>query len=390
MSTKEKKAKKETKSDHKKAKSITVLIGTRKGAFLLKSDKKREKWKVSEPIFLGHVVYHVVPDPRDKSVILMAAKTGHLGPTVFRSLDGGKSWKEAKQPPAFPKVAEGEKGRAVENVFWLSPAHGTEAASWYAGTAPPGLFHSLDNGDTWEPVSGFNDHKEYAEWIKIGGTPGGQLVHSVLIDPRDSAHMYLGISVGGVFESNDKGKDWHPLNKGCSANFLPDPEVAFGHDPHCVVQSAIEPDRLYQQNHCGIYRMDRPSSEWSRIGDNMPKEIGDIGFPIVVHPRDADCIWVFPMDGTDVWPRTSPQGKPAAYISRDGGNSWKRQAKGFPKSDAYFTVKRQAMTLDDFDPVGLYIGTSGGEVWASADEGASWDCIVRYLPEIYSLAVLEE
>jgi hypothetical protein len=157
-----------------------------------------------------------------------------------------------------------------------------------------------------------------------------------------------------------------------------------------LILHALEPDRLYQQNHCGIYSMDRPVGRWVRIGDNMPKRVGDIGFPIVAHPRNHQCIWVFPMDGTDVWPRTSPGGKPAAFVSRNGGKTWKRQSKGLPESDAYFTVKRQAMTADLRDPVGLYFGTTGGEVWGSRDEGENWKLLVRYLPEIYSLTLLED
>jgi hypothetical protein len=368
------------------ATATTLLVGTRKGAFLL-SSRDRSKWDLSPPIFLGHIIYHMVADPRNSSVVLMAAKTGHLGPTVFRSMDGGKEWKEAATPPAFPKVPEGEKGRAVDNVFWVTPGHESQPGVWYAGTAPPGLFRSENNGETWEPVSGFNDHTEYGAWTESGATPGGQFLHSIVIDPRDPKHMYFGISVGGVFESLDAGASWAPLNKGCAADFMPDPNADYGHDPHCVVLHPLSPDRLYQQNHCGIYRLDRPSNEWLRIGKNMPEEIGDIGFPVVMHPRDPNCVWVFPMDGTEVWPRTSPGGKPATFVTRDAGKTWTRQDGGLPASDAYFTVKRQAMAADTGEPVGLYFGTTGGEVWASSDEGANWSCIARYLPEIYSITV---
>jgi photosystem II stability/assembly factor-like uncharacterized protein len=368
------------------ATATTLLVGTRKGAFLLNS-RDRSDWDLSEPIFLGHIIYHMVADPRDPSVVLMAAKTGHLGPTVFHSKNGGKEWKEATTPPAFPKAPEGEKGRAVENVFWLTPGHESEPGVWYAGTAPPGLFRSEDNGENWEPITGFNDNTAYGAWTESGATPGGQFLHSILIDPRNPDHMYLGISVGGVFESLDRGKSWTPLNKGCAADFMPDPNAEYGHDPHCVVLHPLSPDRLYQQNHCGIYRMDRPSNEWVRIGKNMPAEVGDIGFPIVMHPRDPNRVWVFPMDGTEVWPRTSPGGKPATFATRDAGETWTRQDGGLPPANAYFTVKRQAMAADSNDPVGLYFGTTGGEVWASTDEGASWSCIARYLPEIYSITV---
>jgi len=157
------------------------------------------------------------------------------------------------------------------------------------------------------------------------------------------------------------------------------------HDPHCMRLCPSNPDRLYQQNHCGIYRLDRPSNEWVRVGRKMPKRVGDIGFPIVVHPRNADIAWVFPMDGSTVWPRTSPDGIPAAYVTRNGGKTWQRAATGLPERDAWWTVKRQAMTADHNDPVGLYVGTTGGDLWSSRDEGRQWACIARHLPEIYAL-----
>ena len=197
--------------------------------------------------------------------------------------------------------------------------------------------------------------------------------------------MYLGLSSGGVFESTDHGTNWAPLNRGSISPMTPNPDQEFGQDPHCVRMHPTNPDRLYQQNQCGIYRLDRPETRWTRIGDNMPTEIGDIGFPIELHPRDPDTAWVFPMDGTDVWPRTSPDARPATYVTRDGGETWTRGDRGLPKR-AWFTVKRQAMTVDDHpDAIGVYFGTTSGEVWASADEGDSWQCIAAHLPEIYSV-----
>jgi hypothetical protein len=157
------------------------------------------------------------------------------------------------------------------------------------------------------------------------------------------------------------------------------------HDPHCIRICPTNPDRLYQQNHCGIYRLDRPSDTWVRIGRTMPKQVGDIGFPLVVHPRDADTAWVFPMDGTQVWPRTSPDGRPAAYVTRNGGKTWQRLDAGLPKKQGWWTVKRQAMTADASDPVGLYFGTTSGELWTSRDEGRRWTCMARHLPEIYAV-----
>lgn len=370
---------------------VSLLVGTKKGAFILSGGRGRRNWKLSDPVFLGHMVHHIVQDPRDSQTILMAARTGHLGPTIFRSTNFGESWEEAQIPPAFRKAAEGEKGLTVDHVFWLSPGHSSEPGVWYAGSSPQGLFRSEDGGKTWEGVAGFNEHPLRDTWVGGGqdGTPDGPKLHSILIDPRDPSHMYIGMSMGGVFESTDKGRDWHPLNKGCVADFLPTPDAEFGHDPHCVRLHPLMPDRLYQQNHCGIYRMERSEGEWIRIGEQMPRKVGDIGFPIVLHPRDPDQAWVFPMDGTEVWPRTSPGGKPASYVTKDAGQTWKKQNSGLPKKQAWFTVKRQAMAADTRDPVGLYFGTTSGEIWASRDEGKKWRRLTSYLPHIYSIEVAE-
>ncbi len=365
-----------------------LLIGTRKGLFALSSVDRRD-WTLSPPQYLGHVMQHVVGDPRPGGVVLAATRTGHLGPTVLRSVDQGASWVEATKPPAF---RPGERlERSVDAVFWLTPGHADEPGSWYAGATPQGLFRSDDNGDTWEPLDGWNDHPMWETWAEYPyqGTPDGAMLHSINVDPRNRAHLYIGLSSGGVFETTDGGSDWAPLNKGVVGEFLPDPDGEFGHDPHCVRVHPASPDRLYQQNHCGLYRLDRPADRWVRIGDNMPSAVGDIGFPVELHPRDPDVAWVFPMDGSDVWPRTSPDGRPAVFVTRDGGESFERQDSGLPER-GWLTVKRQAMTTDAHDPVGVYFGTTGGEVWASADEGASWTCAASHLPEIFSVEVLPE
>ena len=370
---------------------VTLLIGTRKGAFIVRGDRSRRTWKLSAPMFLGHIVHHLVLDPRDRRTLLAAARTGHLGPTVFRSTDFGKTWKEARNPPAFPKVPEGQKGRVVDHVFWLTPGHASEPNVWYAGTSPQGLFRSADGGVTWEPFSYINDNPQYREWMGTvqDGTPDGPKLHSIIVDPRDHAHLYFAMSGGGVHESVDGGKSFTTLVQGLEVVDGFDSATVTFHDPHCVRLCPRNPDRLYQQNHCGIYRIDRPSYQWVRIGRNMPKTIGDIGFPMVVHPRDPDTAWVFPMDGSTVWPRVSPGGKPAAYVTKNAGKSWVRLDMGFPRSDAWWTVKRQAMTADAHEPVGLYFGTTGGEVWASRAGGARWACLTRHLPEIYSVEAAE-
>lgn len=370
---------------------LVLMVATRKGAWLFHSDAKRKTWQVDGPHFLGHIVSHVRLDPRDGRTLLAAAKTGHLGPTVFRSTNLGRTWKEATQPPAFAKAAEGTVGRAVDHTFWLTPGHASERDTWYAGTSPQGLFRSEDGGVRWAPFSSINDDPQYREWMGSAqdGTPDGPKLHSIIVDPRDPAHLYFAMSSGGVHESRDGGRSWATLVKGLDVVEGFDKTTLTFHDPHVVRLCPSNPDRLYQQNHCGIYRLDRPGDQWQRIGTKMPKRVGDVGFPVVVHPRDDNTAWVFPMDGTSVWPRTCPQGLPAAYVTRNGGKTWQRQDAGLPPSQAWWTVKRQAMTGDAQDPVGLYFGTTSGELWMSRDEGARWACIAQHLPEIYALELAE-
>lgn len=370
---------------------VVLLVATRKGAWFYHGDRERRTWRVDGPHFLGHIISHLVLDPRDGRTLLAAAKTGHLGPTVFRSTDLGRSWSEAERPPAFAKAADGSAGRSVDHTFWLTPGHADEADVWYAGTSPQGLFRSEDGGATWAPFSSINDDPQYLKWMGTvqDGTPDGPKLHSIIVDPRDPAHLYFAMSGGGVHESVDGGRNFVPLIESLDVVEGFDKADAMFHDPHCVRLCPSKPDRLYQQNHCGIYRLDRPSTRWQKIGASMPQPVGEVGFPMVVHPRDADTAWVFPMDGTSVWPRTSPEGKPAVYGTRDAGATWQRRDAGLPQSQAWWTVKRQAMTADSQDAVGLYFGTTSGELWMSRDEGGKWDCIAQHLPEIYAVEAAE-
>jgi len=373
------------------ASRLLLMVATRKGLWLVRGSADRTRWSVDGPHFLGQIINHAVLDPRDRKTLLVSASTGHLGPTMYRSTDGGRKFREVKQPPAFARAPEGKNGRAVNHTFWLTPCHANEPDSWYAGTSPQGLFRSDDGGDSWRPFSYINDDPQYVQWMGSvqDGTPDGPKMHSIIVDPRDPNHLYFGMSGGGVHESTDGGKSFRTLIKGMDVvGGFDATNVAF-HDPHCLRMSPTNPDRLYQQNHCGIYRLDRPGDTWVRIGNNMPKAIGDIGFPMVVHPRDDNTAWVFPMDGQTVWPRTTIAGKPAAYITRNAGKTWQRLDKGMPRSQAWWTVKRQAMTRDNGRPVGLYVGNTAGEIWVSRNEGKSWACAVRHLPEIYAIEAAE-
>ena len=366
---------------------LTVLVGTKKGAFFLTAEPRRDRFALSGPVFLGHIVHHAIVDPRDRRTILLALRTGHLGPTVFRSTDYGATWQESSKPPAFTKPKDARRATVVEQVFWLTPGHRDEPGVWYAGTSPEGLFRSEDGGNTWQSVSGWNDHPKWIEWTgdMKERNPDGSPIHSIVIDPRDANHMYFGTGSAGVLETRDRGKTWNLLNTGMLAPG-PDPHPEHGYDPHCMTLHPLAPDLLYQQNHCGIYRMQRSDARWERIGDNMPRDVGDIGFAIALHPRDPNTAWVFPMDGTDVWPRTCPDGKPAVYRTGDGGESWSRLDRGFP-ARAWYTVLRQSMAVDEEERIGVYLGTTNGEVWGSIDEGDSWRCLASHLPHIYSIEV---
>ena len=382
---------------------IVVLVATRKGAWFFHSDAKRKTWTVDGPHFLGHSISHVQLDPRDGRTLLAAAKTGHLGPTIFRSTTMGRKWVEARQPPAFstpPANLPGSlPGRAVDHTFWLTPGHASERDSWYAGTSPQGLFRSDDGGVSWAGLPAVNDDPQFREWMGSvqDGTPDGPKLHSIIVDPREPLHVYFAMSGGGVHESRDGGVSWAPLIRGMEVVEGFDAGTITFHDPHCVRLCPSNPDRLYQQNHCGIYRLDRPAEPssdpsrdaWQRVGRRMPKRVGDIGFPMVVHPRDADTAWVFPMDGTDVWPRTSPAGRPAAYVTRNAGRTWQRLDQGLPEGQAWWTLKRQAMTVDAQAKPALYLGTTSGELWIGRDGGARWSNIARHLPEIYAVEVAE-
>ena len=365
---------------------LTLLVGTKKGAFFLTASPGRERFRLEGPVFLGHIVHHAVADPRDRRTLLLALRTGHLGPTVFRSTDFGRTWQESSKPPAFEKARDGRRSNVVEQVFWLTPGHAHEPGVWYAGTSPEGLFRSEDDGATWFPVTGWNDHPKWIAWTgdMTQRNPDGSPVHSILIDPRDAKHMYIGTSSAGVFETTDQGATWSLLNSGMRSPSQADPFPEYGYDPHCMTLHPAAPDLLYQQNHCGIYRMFRPEARWVRVGENMPIEVGDIGFAIGLHPRDPQTAWVFPMDGTDVWPRTPPGHRPAVYRTRDGGATWSRLDHGLP-ARAWYTVLRQCMAVDSEDRVGVYFGTTNGEVWGSTDEGESWSCLAAHLPHVYAV-----
>ena len=373
-------------SETLQGKQVVLLVATRKGAWLYQADSGRNHWRVDGPHFLGHIINHLVLDPRDGRTLLAAASTGHLGPTIFRSHDLGKTWLEAARPPAFGPAVNGLPARSVAHTFWLAPGPDDERDMWYAGTSPQGLFRSEDGGANWAPFSVINDDPQYREWMGSvqDGTPDGPKLHSIIIDPRDARHIYFAMSGGGCTSPSMAATVLRPGRRHGGRRRL-------RHHDDNLPRSALR---------APVPKQPRPSlpaeplrhlparlalAPLAAHRPGMPAEVGDIGFPMVLHPRNDDTAWVFPMDGTDVWPCTSPGGKPAVHCTRDGGDTWHRHDSGMPREQAWWTVKRQAMCADTEPQIGLYFGTTSGELWASRDEGRQWQCIARHLPEIYAV-----
>jgi len=352
--------------------TVLLSIGTGKGLFLATSSDDRKFWEVSGPHFPMTGVYAVAIDKRRGSPRLLAGITSsHFGPSVATSDDLGGSWDEPDHAPvAFPE----RTGTALERVWQIAPGPADQPERVYAGTQPSALFVSDDGGRTYDFVDGLWDHPHRPNW---GAGFGGQAVHTVLPDPRDPAAVLVAMSTGGVYRTADAGANWSASNTGIKAYFLPDPFPEYGQCVHKVARDAANPDRLYIQNHHGVYRSDDAGATWQSIADGLPT---DFGFAMVAHPHRADVIYNFPIkaDGR----RFPPDERCRVYRSSDGGTSWEALSDGLPEEPFYPTVLRDAMCVDDVDPAGVYFGTRSGEVYASRDEGDSWSQVAAHLPDI--------
>lgn len=351
---------------------LLLLVGTRKGAFVLEADGDRDGFSVLTHSLEGWEVSDLRYDPRDGGRLLAGVGRFMAEPGVRRSADLGGAWAAATNPPAYPDGPD----REVERVWTVVPGRADEPGTLYAGVDEAGLFVSRDGGDSWDEVAGLNDHPTRGEWVP--GT-GGLCLHSILLDPADPDRMWVGISAVGVFRTDDGGGTWALCNDGLEVIVPGEADEPVGSCVHRVVLDPADPDRLYQQNHLGVYRSTDGADSWERVDDGLPSSFG---FPIVMHPRDASTLYTFPLESDGH--RVAIDGRPAVYRTTDAGESWARLDDGLP-GRAWVTVLRQAMAVDDRDPAGIYFGTTGGEVFTSRDAGDSWGRIDCRLPRITSL-----
>ena len=357
-----------------KKSDVLVMLGTRKGAFIFQSDSRRRNWKMKGLHFKSSPVFHIAFDRRDGKTIYAAVNSGHFGPTIFRTKNFGKTWETAKSPPRFSE----EAGLTVEHVWHVEPGHPDEPGVVYAGVAPAALFRSGDGGDSWKLNDGLNTHPTRSQWQPGAG---GLCLHSILIDPSKPKRMYVGISAVGVFKSDDGGQSWVLKNKNVRADFLPEKYPEFGQCVHKLVMDPNNPDFLYQQNHCGVYRTEDGADSWVEISKGLPS---GFGFPMVTHPRKSQTFYVVPEEG-DFF-RVAAKRRFTVYGTVNGGKVWRRLGKGLPDKDAYLGCCREGLASDQLEPAGLYVGSRMGHLFYSANEGKSWQLLAQWLPPIYSVS----
>jgi hypothetical protein len=387
---------------------VRVLVGTKKGAFILTSDGKREKWDVSGPHFAGWEIYHVKGSPADPNRLYASQTSGWFGQIIQRSDDGGKTWIQPGTPPG-ERAKPGEMPKAESNKFvydssaetgkpltthqfydgtqhpwefkrvWHLEPSLTDPDTVYAGVEDAALFVSRDGGQNWRELSGLRGHGSGPKWAPGAGGMG---LHTILLDPKNARRMYIAISAAGAFRSDDAGKTWRPINRGLRSEHIPDPNAEVGHCVHRIALHPSRPDVLFMQKHWDVLRSDNAGEQWREISGNLPT---DFGFVIDVHAHEPETIYVVPIksDGEHF----VPEGKLRVYRSRTGGNEWEALTKGLPQRNCYVNVLRDAMAVDSLDACGVYFGTTGGQVYASADAGDSWAPIVRDLPGVLSVEV---
>jgi hypothetical protein len=364
---------------------VRVLVGTRKGAFVLTSDGKRENWNVGGPHFAGWEIYHLKGSPAEPDRLYASQTSGWFGQLIQRSNDGGKTW----EPAGNKFVYDGVPGThqwydgtphpwEFKRVWHLEPSL-KDPDTVYAGIEDAALFKSTDGGQNWQELSGLRGHGSGPRWQPGAG---GMCLHTILLDPVNPDRIYIAISAAGAFRTDDAGKTWQPINQGLHSPYIPDPKAEVGHCVHRIAMHRSRPDVLYMQKHWDVMRTDNAGELWREISGNLPT---DFGFPIDVHAHEPETIYVVPIKSdSEHFP---PDGKLRVYRSRTGGNEWEPLSKGLPQSNCYVNVLRDAMAVDSLDSCGVYFGTTGGQVYASADAGDNWAPIVHDLPSVLSVEV---
>lgn len=365
--------------------AVRVLVGTKKGAFILSADGKRQQWQVEGPLFGGWEIYHMKGSPVNPDRIYASQSSGWFGQVVHRSNDGGRTWDTVGNEFTY----NGEKGTHqwydgtphpwdFTRVWHFEPSpHDVDTV--YAGVEDAALFRSTDGGQSWHELAGLRGHATGSTWQPGAG---GLCLHTILLDPTDPARIFVAISAAGAFRSDDAGVTWRPINKGLRSDYLPDGEAEVGHCVHRLAMHPSRPDVLFMQKHWDVMRTDDAGGTWHEVSGNLPS---DFGFAIDVHAHEPETVYVVPIKSdSEHYP---PEGKLRVYRSRGGGNEWEALTNGLPQQDCYVNVLRDAMAVDTLDECGVYFGTTGGQVYMSADAGDHWQAIVRDLPAVLSVEV---
>jgi BNR/Asp-box repeat len=386
---------------------VRVLVGTRKGAFVLEADGKREKWDVSGPHFAGWEIYHLKGSLADRNRIYASQSSGWFGQMVQRSDDGGKTWHQPGTAPGETPAPGPPKPASNKFVYDASPETGKPLTThqWYDGTQHPwefkrvwhfepsltdpdtvyagvedaALFRSTDGGESWHELAGLRGHGTGPNWQPGAG---GMCLHTIILDPKNPKRIYIAISAAGAFRTDDGGETWKPINKGLYSQYIPNPTAEVGHCVHHVAMNPSRPDVLFMQKHWHVMRSDNAGDQWTKVSGNLPT---DFGFVIDVHAHEPETVYVVPIKSDSE--HYVHEGKLRVFRSRTGGNEWEPLSRGLPQKDCYVNVLRDAMAVDRLDKCGIYFGTSGGQVYVSADAGDSWNAIVHDLPAVLSVEV---
>jgi hypothetical protein len=366
--------------------TVRLLVGTRKGAFVMTSDAGREDWEIVGPLFGGWEIYHMKESPVDPNRLYASQSSGWFGQIIQRSDDGGITWATMGNDFQYAGITETHQWYdgtqhpwKFARVWHLEPSL-TDPDTVYAGVEDAGLFRTQDGGKTWHELAGLRQHQSGPLWQPGAG---GMCLHTILLDPGIPDRILIAISAAGVFRSDDAGETWSPKNQGLRSEFIPDPNAEVGHCVHRIASHPARPDVLFMQKHWDVMRSDNAGETWHEVSGNLPS---DFGFPIAVHAHEPDTIYVVPIksDG-EHYP---PDGKLRVYRSRSGGNEWEALTTGLPQKHCYVNVLREAMAVDTLDSCGIYFGTTGGQVYASADSGDTWRTVARDLPSVLSVEVM--